>query len=1209
MKLNLLFGALIFTISSLGQTIGPGGIGLSNELSIWLDASTISASNGSTVSNWSDISGNNNHFLQTSASLKPSFVESSSINSKPAVLFSNDNLFSSSISSLNTSNISWFIVSKTSATGLQVLFRSNYSSGAGSSSQSAQLLGLYSSSSGGVIQYVRASNGVLKGNTSSFSTNSNIISSIWGNSQLLSYKNNSFENSIATGNVSPAGHNLICIGANSSDPSINYLSFSGEIAEIIIYNTSLNNAQRIILNNYLSSKYNISISDDKYSFDTNHGNEVSGIGREDISNQQLDSKGSGVIQFQAASLDNSDYFMWGHDNGNLTATSTGIPSNFPASLGKIIERVWRVSETGETGDLTLTVDLSSIGFGGENDYKLLIDSDGDFSSGTTEIDGVFNSNSVTFSVLSSQISDGNYFTIGNTNTEIKSISTGDWSNILTWDCSCVPTVANDVTIVGTHNVTVSSSAVANNLTIDGTLSLSELIDIEGDLTNNGTISSSGSRIFIAGDWDNSSSGSYSYSAGDSVTFDGTSNLSTISGSTDWDILTVNNSNGVTISSGNQNIFGKLNIKSGTLTTGSLLTLKSDVNGTAQMDNIESGTISGDITIERYLDLTAKDGWREVTSPLQGSSLQDWQNDGVIFSGFTGSDFPTISFVSAYTYNEPTANNVSFDGWASASNISNSVSANNGHRIYFDSLVYTLTTSGTPNTGTQVINVTQNGGAGNADQENGWNLIGNPYASTVDWNKLSVSDKNNIESSIWIFNQTSGNYGVWNGSSGTLGVDNQIASSQAFWVHATSSNGSVTFNEEDKVNDDKAFIRSHPVTEHLTVNLTSNINSFFDELVISRLDSATSSFNPEVDLLKLFTDIPDEAPSLYSITDDSLYLSVNCIEKDNNNEVFFHAKAGNLAAGIYTLNFSIPELFMDKGCIFLTDLFTDSIIDLRQTNTYSFSSNDSVNPRFKISFYRDYDVNLVDASCYSNNDGQILIIGDSISGSTFSLFDSSGVIISSTTANSQNIIFNNLFSGNYTISTDMSNECYNNISEIQLKSPNTLISNFEVNSDSLFFGSQPAQLQLTNLSLGHNISEWNFGDGYFSNETHPVHFYTDSGQYSISLTVMDTNINNCSNTFEKLIEVIDSLAISGNQEIKNEIDLSLVNSKLNISSLNEIKSISISIFNSIGQMVYDKKINNISQKDYAIPLNLPVENIYIARIYINKVYYMYKFYID
>ena len=99
-----------------------------------------------------------------------------------------------------------------------------------------------------------------------------------------------------------------------------------------------------------------------------------------------------------------------------------------------------------------------------------------------------------------------------------------------------------------------------------------------------------------------------------------------------------------------------------------------------MDNIESGTISGNITIERYLDLSAKDGWREVTSPLQGSTLQDWQSDGVIFSGFTGSDYPTFGFVSAYTYSEPNANGNSINGWAPASDISNPVNANNGHRI-------------------------------------------------------------------------------------------------------------------------------------------------------------------------------------------------------------------------------------------------------------------------------------------------------------------------------------------------------------------------------------------------------------------------------------------------------------------------------------------------------------------------------------------------
>ena len=160
--------------------------------------------------------------------------------------------------------------------------------------------------------------------------------------------------------------------------------------------------------------------------------------------------------------------------------------------------------------------------------------------------------------------------------------------------------------------------------------------------------------------------------------------------------------------------------------------------------------------------------------------------------------------------------------------------------------------------------------------------------------------------------------------------------------------------------------------------------------------------------------------------------LNSIDKSNNNEIFFHAKAGNLASGIYTLNFSIPDLFMENGCIYLTDLFLDSVVDLRQTNNYTFSSNDSIYPRFKINIYRDYDVNSIDASCYSTNDGQVLVSGDSISGSTFNLFDSTGAMINSMFANSQSISFNNLFSGFYTVTTDMSTECYDNIFEVQCK---------------------------------------------------------------------------------------------------------------------------------------------------------------------------------
>ena len=123
--------------------------------------------------------------------------------------------------------------------------------------------------------------------------------------------------------------------------------------------------------------------------------------------------------------------------------------------------------------------------------------------------------------------------------------------------------------------------------------------------------------------------------------------------------------------------------------------------------------------------------------------------------------------------------------------------------------------------------------------------------------------------------------------------------------------------------------------------------------------------------------------------------------------------------------------MENGCIYLTDLFLDSVVDLRQTNNNTFSSNYSINPRFKINIYRDYDVNTIDASCYSTSDGQVLISGDSISGSNFNLLDSNGVMINTMFANSHSILFDNLFSGFYTISTDMSIECYYNIYEIHL----------------------------------------------------------------------------------------------------------------------------------------------------------------------------------
>ena len=78
-----------------------------------------------------------------------------------------------------------------------------------------------------------------------------------------------------------------------------------------------------------------------------------------------------------------------------------------------------------------------------------------------------------------------------------------------------------------------SDSVANHATYN----VSDSMDIEGSFTNTGTLTSSGSRINLAGDWNNS--GTYTYFAGDTVTLDGSA-LQSLTGSTTFSVLELSN---------------------------------------------------------------------------------------------------------------------------------------------------------------------------------------------------------------------------------------------------------------------------------------------------------------------------------------------------------------------------------------------------------------------------------------------------------------------------------------------------------------------------------------------------------------------------------------------------------------------------------------------------------------------------------------------
>ena len=1206
-KLFLTLNSLFLASGFFSQApVGPGGVGTSSELSVWLDASKITASDGDFLSSWSDQSGNGNNFSQSSAPLQPFLSANSSINGLPAVSFNSDFMQSGTIPSIESNQLSWIIVSNTSNTNTQVLLRSDYSSG--TTFNASRMWGNFSTSTE-FISHAREVNGTIVKLIDSYNLGSHIWSSRWNGTSLFeSYIDQSLIASSNLAAANPSSHNTIFLGAANAT---NQYPFSGDVAEVIVFNATLNNAQRIIVDNYLSTKYSIPLSsNDYFSFDATFGNDLAGIGREDASNEHLDAQGEGILRVTSSGLDDGEYLIWGHNNGPLSSTATGIPASLGGS-GAMLERIWRFSETGSGfGSITISFDLSSgIAFGDPNSYYLYTDSDGDFTSGAVGPIGpsTISSGSVSFTLTDLQLNDGDHLILANGDADIISIVDGQtWNDPTTWNCNCVPNSGNNVTIDANHTVRVQAPSSSLDLTVSGSGSLSlqgttlniegnldmqsgsnnflsGVLDVEGNFSNSGTSISSGLYSFIGGNWDNSL-GTFNYSSDDSTTFDGNS-PSSISGSTDWYILTIDNTAGVSISSGTHNIFGILNLVSGSFNTSNSVTLKSDATGTAQMDNIESGSIIGNITVERLLSMGTQ-GWREITSPVQGTNLIDWQNNGIIFSGFSNSTFPNFAWVNALSYSEPNALGNKNNGWVDATDaFSNATGPSNGYRIYMDATDYTLSVSGTPYSGSQTINVTQTGGAGSGDDQNGWNLIGNPYPCTIDWNLVS---KTGIEDAIWTWNATAGNYGLyWSaGGTATNNVTKEIAHSQAFWVKAIQASGNVTIDENDKIRVDKAFVKSSSTSNDMHIHLNGNQNTYSDEIIVRRVSNASDSYDLGLEFPKLFTELPDLAPSLSVLCEDSIDLSVAAVDKDSNSEIKLKANSGLNAQGTYTLNFTIPEGFMDYGCIHLEDLHNGIITDLRVDSSYTFQSSDTTTvPRFLLKMFRDYNVSSIDASCFNYDDASITIEGDFLNANTYDIF-SSGTLVSSTTANGNTVVFDDLYSGNYQIYTNQILSCDNNISEIVITEPDEVLAEFSYNSDTLILGSQPVQLQLTNQSLGADIYAWDFDDGNFSYEIHPINFYTFSGDFTVRLVAENSLLPSCYDDVFHTITVLDSLSTGLNNPTTEivEIEAYKFGNEIIIQSSANLKDAKIEVYNSIGQLLKCKNIDLASFEVIRIPLD-------------------------
>ncbi|NEW82363.1 MAG: hypothetical protein GZ094_08365 [Mariniphaga sp.] len=437
----------------------------------------------------------------------------------------------------------------------------------------------------------------------------------------------------------------------------------------------------------------------------------------------------------------------------------------------------------------------------------------------------------------------------------------DWNNLGNWSCSFIPDLTTSVQIPNVTNKPVLSSvpigaakdiviAVGASLTVTG-----NTLQIAGTITNNGTFTATTGTIEMKG------------SAAQTI---GTSVFATNTIAN----LTITNSAGVTLS-GALNVTGIVLAQTGDLNSGGNLTLVSSATQTALIDGSGNGQVTGNVTMQRYLPSAF--GYKYFSSP---------------FSNATVAQFGSYLSISAtipnfYSYDENHQNaGAAISGWTNYITSTNPLNKLEGYAANLGAIATpkTVVLNGTVNNGNQTRTLYNHNGT----YTKGFNLVGNPYPSPIDWKAASGWAKTNIDDAIYFFDASgaadeySGIYSYWVNGVPTSDHSSIIPSMQGFFVRVSDGSypvtGSLGMNNSVRTNDLDPVFKAAILDDRTILRFTANSDgksSLNDAVVIYFDPLSTLNFDKEMDALKLMnTDL--SVPNLYSITPDARQLSINAM---------------------------------------------------------------------------------------------------------------------------------------------------------------------------------------------------------------------------------------------------------------------------------------------------------------------------------------------
>lgn len=456
----------------------------------------------------------------------------------------------------------------------------------------------------------------------------------------------------------------------------------------------------------------------------------------------------------------------------------------------------------------------------------------------------------------------------------------------------LPGLYNDLTIVSGADVLVKGPIVVNgSLNVAGTLTQpfgntiagagSFALNAGGTLSTydvaglsasgrTGGIRTDGSRSF-------STDATYAYS-GPAAQVTGAGLPTIVRG------LTVNNSLGLTLSQA-VGVTQLARLQSGNLTTGgNTFTLRSvRGQGSAVLDNT-GGVVSGTATVQRAVDATngSNIGYHHYSAPVSNTTLADLTVPGAFVPVFSPSYNTAISatqvrpFPTVFGYDERRLTPANGLSGTAASSLATDLGT--FEKGYFSPAAadawpvghgYTANVPnaavvdfvGTLNNSTVTITGLSRGASVGSPDQAGWQLLGNPYPSPLDWSTVTTAQRTNMDAAMYVFQATDTYAGTYRTylSSGTgvpnsgIGAEPLIGSGAGFFARVTApGTGALNLTNTNRVTtygSQPAFGRqASSARALLTLQVTGT--NVADELHVYTDANATAGVDAQHDAVKM-----------------------------------------------------------------------------------------------------------------------------------------------------------------------------------------------------------------------------------------------------------------------------------------------------------------------------------------------------------------------